>query len=156
MSRPITIAGEFAVAWTANQLGKERADFGAAEGIGVHLDGTILAGVIYNNWIPEEGGGSICASIAATSPKWCTRNVLARLMAYPFLQLGCHRLWVMQSRKNKKARNFVERLGFKFEGVARKGWDVRTDAMIFSMLRSECRYIDGVTLDDLRGDVVNG
>lgn len=144
MSRPFTISGEPVIRWTAQQLGKHPEEFGYAEGIGVMLDGSaLICGVVFSEWRPMAGGGSMQATIAATSPRWATRNTLGRMFAYPFLQLGAHRLWVATSRKNKRARRTAERLGFKIEGVARRGWDAHTDAAVLAMLAHECKWIKG-------------
>ena len=43
-------------------------------------------------------------------------------------------------RGNRTARRFVERLGFRYEGMAREAWPTGEDAALYSMLRRECRW----------------
>ena len=122
--------------WVSHQLGQPIPE-GVA--IGVERDSRLIAAVVFHNY----HGHMIEASIAATTPKWCSRRALAAFFNYPFNQAGVQRLQVVCRRKNKHARKFVERLGFKFEGIGRRAWSATEDAAIYSMLPHECRWIDG-------------
>ena len=75
------------------------------------------------------------------SPGWLGRNEIRYLFAYPFQQLGCLRLWCLIRRKNKPARVGAERLGFKVLGVAEDEFGAGKDGIIYSMKRSDCRWI---------------
>ena len=101
----------------------------------------IIAAVLYNSYRPAPHGGSIQGSIASDSPRWATRAVLGSMFAYPFLQLGCSRFWLEIAKPNKRARRFVERLGFVYEGCARRAWDGKIDSCVYAMLPSECRWL---------------
>lgn len=135
--------------WVSEHL-PERPAFGKCVAVGVvkpkgafpqTRDDRLLAGVVWHDY----RGHDIMASIYAASPRWVARpkETLAELFAYPFLQLGVARVTVLASRANKRARHMNERLGFRLEGTMRKGWDGKTDAMLYGMLRNECRWIAG-------------
>lgn len=143
--RPYTLAGENInagiVDWVARQIGFAGADLMPATGIAVMFGDEIIAGVVYNEYRELDQGRTMQASIAAISPRWATRRVLYDLFAYPFLQMRVTRLWTAGSRKNRHARKIAERLGFRYEGMARRAWDGQTDAVIQSMFPEECRWI---------------
>ena len=127
--------------WVAEQLGMRRGCFDPCAGIGVTLRGDLVAGVVFNNYRPLPEGATIDASIVATTARWATRQVLRDFFAYPFLQMGATRLGVSCRKSNKHARRFVTRLGFRMEGVARRLWDGRHDAVVYSMFPEECRWL---------------
>lgn len=112
--------------------------------IGVVADEQLSAGITYTHYVQDPRDGaprSIEMSIASTSPRWCTRRVLHFLFRYPFLDLGVGRVQVTVHRRNKHTRNFVERLGFVYEGKGRRAWPTGGDAVVYSMLPHECRWI---------------
>src|SRR5690349_3238467 len=109
--------------------------FGACAAIGVALDGTLIAGLVYR----EYTGRDIQLSIAADSPKWCTKRTLRYLLGYPFLQLKCARVTAIVAKKNKRSRTLVERLGFKLEGTIRRAFP-KDHGLIYGMLREECKW----------------
>ena len=115
--------------------------------IGV-LDGeTPIAGVTYTHYLEDHHTGqprSLEMSIASTSARWCTRNTLNQFFRYPFQTVGVERVSVTIHKKNKHTRNFVERLGFVYEGKGRRAWPTGGDAVVYSMLPHECRWINHV------------
>lgn len=131
--------------WVSHQLGGM--DFGPCLAVGVFDDvaGDLVAGVVYNRYHRDRHTGDphmLEASIAATTPAWATRGVLAGIFAYPFEDIGVQRLQATVRRRNKHARRFVERLGFKYEGKGRRAWSRTEDAIVYSMLPDECRWIE--------------
>ena len=123
-------------AWVERALGIDGLLGGAAIGV---LDGVRpIAGVVYGGW--RERPGSLEMTVAATDPRWCQRWVLAALFRYPFAQCGARRVQATVRRGNRRARRFVERLGFRYEGMAREAWPTGEDAAVYSMLRRECRW----------------
>ena len=106
-------------------------------GIGLEEDGGYIAGCLYS----EHTGHNVYMHFASDSPKCATKRTFGAWFSYPFIQLGCKRVTALIAKPNKKSRAFVERAGFKLEGVARKGFDGIRDACIYGMLFSECRYI---------------
>lgn len=120
--------------WVGRNLGLEFKDCAA---IGVMVDGELACGVVYHDY----RGYMVEVSIFATRRDWCTKSVLAVLFHYPFVQLGVRRFQAIISRKNRHARDFILRLGFTYEGMARRGYHDGNDAAVYSMLPHECRWL---------------
>lgn len=105
--------------------------------IGVARDGILIAGIAYTRFT----GAAVEMAIAADRPSWASPRVLAALFAYPFVQLGCRRVTAITARRNKRCRRLLEGVGFVLEGKARHALP-DDDAMIYGMLRRECRWIN--------------
>lgn len=101
----------------------------------VGSDGRLVGGVLYINF-----RGPSIEMTSAGEPGWLTKGNLRSFFGYPFNQLGVRRVTGIVHRKNKHARDINERLGFKLEGVCRHGFK-DGDAMIYGMLKQECRWI---------------
>ena len=132
---------EFFAQWVAHQLDIPIEEFGDYAAGGIVLDGRLIGGLVYNEYRIQRFGKTMQISIATTSPRWCTRKVLRSLFGYPFQQMGVTRLWAAARRKNTQSRSLMERLGFKYEGMARKGYDGIQDSAIYAMLPHECDWI---------------
>lgn len=66
--------------------------------------------------------------------RWAlNRQGIAEVLSYPFKQLNCRRITAIVERKNKRARKMVQRLGFKEEGMLRKGGEFG-DVFIYGLL----------------------
>ena len=91
--------------------------------------------VLYKNY----ASGDI-EMICAGEPGWVTPGVLKFVLSYPFQQLNCNRITCLAHRKNKAMRSYLERMGFKLEGVKRKALN-GTDIIIYGLLRSENRWV---------------
>jgi RimJ/RimL family protein N-acetyltransferase len=104
--------------------------------LGAVKDGKLIGGVVYINF----RGCDIEMYAAADSPRWITRAHLDAFFGYPFRQLNCLRVTAVIERRNKHAREFVERLGFRLEGSHPRAMDGRT-ALTYGMLREYCRWI---------------
>lgn len=111
------------------------ADFGPCQAIGVAAeDGEPLAGVVYHNYRPHTR--DIELSFASASPKWLTRRLIVGLMSYPFSQLDCQRVTGVTPKRSRAAREFLDKFGFKREGVIRRGFG-DDDAIISGLLKHE-------------------
>jgi hypothetical protein len=109
--------------------------FGAATAIGVvDGEGCLRGGVIYHNYRPEFR--TIELGFASAHRRWLTRSLINGLLAYPFDQLGCQRVTGVTPKRYKDARRFLDKFGFKREGVVRRGFG-DDDAIISGLLRSE-------------------
>jgi hypothetical protein len=80
--------------------------------IGVARGAELLAAVLYNNFEPPN----IQITFVTTSPRWASRQVIGRILGYPFRELGCRRISAITPARNKQARAFMLRLGFNEEG----------------------------------------
>ena len=134
MNSLIFDADDYLKHWTAKQIGID--GFGPSVAIGVQRDGEIIAAAVYH----DLRQGQIEASIAATSQRWASRSVLHTLFAYPFLQVGAHRLLVTCDEANEKAMKMNSQLGFTQEGRLRQMYAPH-DAVIWGMLKDECKWI---------------
>lgn len=99
-------------------------------------NGEMSGGIIMTHY----SGFDAELSIFAPGVRW-TRGALADLFSCVFDTMELKRITVRVSIKNKQSRRFVERLGFKCEGVIRKGYDGKHNLAIYGMLREDCRWI---------------
>jgi RimJ/RimL family protein N-acetyltransferase len=114
-------------------------DFGPCAAVGVVQDDQLVAGVVWSGYRDHD----IQASVYAASPRWLARprETLRDLFTYPFDVLGCRRVTTYAARSNVRALKMNKRLGFVVEGCLRKGWDGQDDAIMFGMLRGDCRWL---------------
>ena len=134
MNRLIFGADDYLKGWAAKIIGID--GFGPSTSIGVERDGKIICAAVYHDY----RDGQIEASIAASSRRWANRSVLHALFAYPFNQVGAHRLLVTCNEANEKAMKMNSQLGFTQEGKLRQMYDPH-DAVIWGMLKDECKWI---------------
>lgn len=73
--------------------------------------------------------------------RWFNRTFLRAAFAYPFIQMKYTRVSGLVRVDNYAAQRFDEHLGFKREGLLRKGDDDGTDLILYGMLKEECRWI---------------
>lgn len=111
-----------------------------AVAIGVLVGGALAAAVIYNNFRPGKVG-SIEMSIASVDRRWATRHNLEALFSYPFAQLSLGRVEAHCRAQDEGVIKFLTRLGFVREGLHRKASFDGSDALSFSMLRHECKWL---------------
>jgi RimJ/RimL family protein N-acetyltransferase len=106
---------------------------GFARAVGVAVKGEIVAGMAVGGW--ERGNIEI--SFAADNARWATRDTIKRLMAWPFVQLDCHRVTCRCAASNERAIRFCRGIGFKDEGLMKLGWSPTEDCVLLGLLRSE-------------------
>ena len=101
-------------------------------------------GVIFS----EYRGYDCQISCASETPMAFRGSVCNAVFEYIFHQLGCKRCTSLTRKSNKRARGFLEALGFRLEGRIRKGFDGVKDALIYGLLAEECRFIQEFTGGD--------
>jgi len=101
-----------------------------------------LCGVVYNWYRPMQNGADMRVVIAADDPRWCQRRILRELFRYPFEEAGCERLTAVIKDGNQRSLKLCLGLGFKREGILRRGWNGRTNAIVLGMLKSECKWLN--------------
>ncbi|MDB4725957.1 GNAT family N-acetyltransferase [bacterium] len=121
--------------WVSRELGITIE--GECRALGGVLNGRLIGGAVYNNY----AGFMVDIHIATTDKRWCNRRVLKAVFEMAFDHLGCERMNMMCSKKNKPMRKLALGLGFKQEGTHRKAHLGTTDAISYGMLKSECRWI---------------
>ena len=99
--------------------------------------GEIIGGVVA---CPRGGDFDAELSIALDGVR-TTRAHWRDLFGLCFDEWGWVRLTCHVAKQNKRARGFVERLGFRREGAMRRAYDGRQTAIIYGMTRDECRWI---------------
>lgn len=55
-------------------------------------------------------------SFASDNPRWATKETIAYILAFPFMQLKTQRCTAMVLKSNKRCRKLLNGLGFKEEG----------------------------------------
>ena len=110
---------------------------GLGTSIGMHVDGSIVCGVLYDNF----NGRSICMHVASDGSKsWLTREFLRICFDYPFNQLKANVIIGLVDSENLAARQFDEHLGFKLEhSVPNAG--PKGDLLLYSMTPAQCRFL---------------
>ena len=111
--------------------------------IGVENDKGLIAGVVYSNYRtkPDGNGLTVEMSIASIDKSWCTKSNLRTFFSYPFIQLDLERVQTTCSANEPDVIAFNKRLGFVHEGTHRKAWSLGGDALSWSMLKDECKWI---------------
>lgn len=111
--------------------------FGPCVTIGViNANADMLGGVVFHSY--RSAFRSIEWSAAAASANWLSPRIVSDIMSYPFGKLDCKRITATIARRNKRAREFHTRFGFRQEGLIRNGFGSQ-DACIYGLLASEWR-----------------
>jgi RimJ/RimL family protein N-acetyltransferase len=98
--------------------------------IGVEQDGELIAGIVFFDWFPAWG--NIYVAVAGEG-NWCTRRLLRRCYAFPFVQMQCKRVTVLIADNNRAAIELVMRIGFQLEGILRGD----PNCLVFGLLKAE-------------------
>jgi len=107
--------------------------------IGLEKDGGLIAGVLYE----QHNGPNVMMHVASDNSRhWMTPAYMAACFRYPFLQLKVNRVSGLVRADNIEAQRFDEALGFRREGIIRKGAADGTDLYLYGMLLEECKYLD--------------
>lgn len=123
--------------WVGERIGELEFSPGAI-GIGLEENGELIAGVVFSMYTKA----SISMHVAAIPGKrWMTKEYLWRVFAYPFIQLNCNRVTGFVREDNLVAQKFDEHIGFKREGLIRKGAVDGTNFILYGMLKEECRWL---------------
>lgn len=114
-----------------------------SKAIGLLKDDKLIAAVTYNNFLCRPDGSffSVEMSIFSVDKKWATRQYLKAVFEYPFIQLGLERVHTVCSENEGEIMKFNKKLGFIQEGVMRKAWPLGGNAVLFSMLKDECKWL---------------
>ena len=119
--------------WTADKM---NGSFSSATGtaIGLEKDGSLIAGVMYENWNQK----SITAHMAITGR--LTRSFLGAIFRYAFEKCGVHKVILPISSGNVKSTKFVQKLGFTEEArICDAALD--GDVILYTLKKNDCRYL---------------
>ena len=101
-------------------------------------DGKLIGGLIFHDLRPHC---DVWWTIYCNNRHWCNRKILRQMFAMVFQNMDCRRISLLVSKSNSQSLNFVQRLGFKIEGVLRKFRENGDDCYILGMLREECNWL---------------
>ncbi|MFC3231267.1 hypothetical protein ACFOGJ_28725 [Marinibaculum pumilum] len=99
--------------------------------------GRVVAGIVFHDWQPAAG--TLQLSMAAESPAWASRAVLAALFRYAFVTNGAAKLWTATPHRSERALRFNLGIGMRREAVLRHQFGPGRHAVICSMLAREWR-----------------
>lgn len=123
--------------WVGDRLGTVIVPPYTALGV-VDGTGTLRGGAVFGDFT----GSNI--EVTVYGPGAMQRGVVRAVLHYAFVQLGCLRITARTRRDNRPMRDLLPRLGFRWEGLARRfyGPSRAEDACLYGMLRSDCRWIE--------------
>lgn len=98
--------------------------------------GEFRGGVIYNNYT----GASINLHVYGVYPDWVNRDMLWICFHYPFVQLGCKKVFAQVPANNTRSLDFELKLGFKIEARIADVFPDE-DLIVVSMRREDCRWL---------------
>lgn len=106
--------------------------------IGVRSDEGLHGVIVFDSFTTT---GCWVSVVSDGGRKWITRELIIKVFAYPFIQLGYPRLNSFVSINNADAIRFNEHFGFQREGVLREAGEKGEDLIVYGMLRRECRWL---------------
>lgn len=140
MTKPFTrgVFGHDAelIRWAAEKIGYVKAErFAGCHALGVVDEAGVLGAVaIYSGY--DGDFGDIEISFAMRPGFYLSRSAISMFLRYPFGQLECSRVTAATPRKATSTRQFLEKLGFKREGVLRRRFGT-DDAVVYGILAKE-------------------
>ena len=94
-----------------------------------------LAAFVFNEFNQSNMEMTIVAE-----PGGITRQVIRYVANYVFVKNDCRRITVRTKKRNKHILKLAPRYGFKYECIAKQFFR-DDDAVVFRMLRDECRCL---------------
>jgi RimJ/RimL family protein N-acetyltransferase len=106
-------------AFVASRMPNMSRGFGSAiKTIGVINErNEFLLGAVYHQWTPEAE--TIGMSMAATTPRWASRQVLHRILDFPFNECGCQMLLAQVRSSDFRTQRQLAAAGFAFVTISR-------------------------------------
>ena len=108
--------------------------FGPNVCIGVGDGKNVIAAAIYYDY----DGYNMQMAFAADTPRAITRKVIRELLSYPFHIAGVARLTNFVEATNAKSIRITEGVGFKREGLIRRGYRNGSDMIVYGLLPEDC------------------
>ena len=127
------------VSWAAAMLGRGHRLRDDAKAIGVQYDGELRGAIVFDTFSHND---CLMTVVSDSSRRWVTRELMIRVMAYPFIQLEFPRISCLVSVNNKESRRLTHRFGgWKLEGVLREAGVDGEDLLLFGMLKRDCPHL---------------
>ena len=96
----------------------------------------VRGGVIFTSYT----GASLWMHVAGRDERWITKDMLWVAFHYPFVQLGCGRVFGVVEAANSPALEFDLKLGFRITATL-PGMFASGPGLVVSMARDECRWL---------------
>lgn len=132
-------ASGFVSQWVAEKS-KSQVPEGAVSFGFVDDDGHLVGGLSFT----ERDWQSCSITIAATSPRWCTKENLTMMFSTVFDEWGIKYLYTLTPDDNSRAKKLAEGMGFKPDGKLRRLGPNGDDVNLFGMLREDCPFLNEV------------
>lgn len=132
------INGEIA-AWVCAGLNENADWLGKNLTFGFAYNNRMAGGLIFHDCNVHR---DVWWTIYSCDKHWCNRTMLRQMFAIAFRILDCRRINLLVSKSNHHCLDFVERLGFKKEGLLRQYRENGEDCYILGMLREECPWFN--------------
>ena len=130
------VTGAHVVDWVAKRT-DEYGNYGAAVGIGLEQDNSLIAGVVFNDY----NGANICMHVASdNSKRWMTKEYLWFVFYYAFEQAKVKRITGLVPESNYEAIKFDTHIGFS-EETRLKDAHPDGDLIVFVMRKESCRWL---------------
>lgn len=123
--------------WVSEKIGLGRVYENAA-GYGFLVDGQLAGGVLFSDFT----GRDIHVHIAIEDARWCSRKYLKFIAEYAFVHCGVSRVSALTAQSNPKAAKVMAAWGSKQEGLLRKYFSDDDDAIVWGLLKEECRFLE--------------
>ena len=105
--------------------------------VGVVENGELTAGLIFH----KTNLKSVTVSIFSKSPIWASKKILkflANNICFKCMQAEI--ITALTSARNKQAKKFLAKIGFKFRGSVKYGRADCTDEFIYQMEKNDFKY----------------
>jgi RimJ/RimL family protein N-acetyltransferase len=109
-----------------------------------------IADVSFSRWKDDELLGvvmyqrythtAITMHAVSYEPNWLSRDFLWLVFHYPFVQLGCERVFALVHSGNDRALEFDRKVGFRIETRIGKVYP-DGDQIVLVMERADCRWL---------------
>ena len=111
----------------------------------VAKDGSLAGCISFSDYAPEINIIIHCMVEPKYQRRWVSREILKTIANYVYEDLGLHRMTgLCVGIKTDDAGSFLEKLGFKLEGVIRQGVklpDGMFDLKLYGLLKEECKWL---------------
>jgi RimJ/RimL family protein N-acetyltransferase len=123
--------------WLEKQANLPELTFSDAKAIGVEKDGVLVSVLAYHDFKNDINGNMYQCEISGFSvdKRWLNRHNLIEFFAYPFIQLSLKRVQMLVSVHNEGVNCMLPKMGFKKEGLLRKGYFDLSDAYLWSIVK---------------------
>lgn len=109
--------------------------------IGVVSNDKLIAGIAYHDY--HMHFRLIQMSMAAITPMWAKKDIIKRLLQYPFEQLDCFKVMAVVEPENSKALKTLNSIGFRQEVIMRHMFGEGKHAVVMEMLKPDYNRIFG-------------